>query len=262
MWIEALWRYPVKSLQGEAVPEVAVTADGLAGDRHWALQDATTGTFLTARRAPELLWASAALDADGALTIAVPGHDPLVVPPGRPVDAAVDPRVDAALSAWLGRPVRLVEARADLAGTFESPLDAEAETDWVTWTGPTGRFHDSTRAAVSLVTTGSLRSWDPRRFRANVVLAGDDGEEDALVGRSVRLGGVELAVINRIDRCVMVTRPQPGGLERDLDVLRTVHRQRGSLLAVATLVDRPGRVRVGDELVPGEVLRDQPDQPD
>lgn len=258
MRIEALWRYPVKSLQGETVPATTVTANGLEGDRHWALQDAATGTFLTARRVPELLWGSAALDDDGTLTIAVPNQDPLIVP-ARPsgegaVAPAIDPSVDAALSAWLARPVRLVEAAEDLAGTYENPLDAEAETDWVTWTGPTGRFHDSTQTAVSLVTSGSLRSWDPRRFRANVVLDGGDRDEDELVGRSVRIGGAELAVTKRIDRCVMVTRPQPDGLDRDLEVLRTVHRERDSCLAVAALVRHAGTVRVGDELTPGELL--------
>jgi uncharacterized protein YcbX len=35
--IAALWRYPVKSLQGEPLPRVAVQADGLAGDRTAAL---------------------------------------------------------------------------------------------------------------------------------------------------------------------------------------------------------------------------------
>lgn len=54
-----------------------------------------------------------------------------------------------------------------------------------------------------------------------------------------------------IARCVMVTRPQPGGLERDLEVLRWVHRERGGTLAVGATVSRPGRVAVGDEVAPG-----------
>jgi uncharacterized protein YcbX len=34
-----LWRYPVKSLQGERLDEVTVTADGLDGDRRYAIFD-------------------------------------------------------------------------------------------------------------------------------------------------------------------------------------------------------------------------------
>ena len=46
----------------------------------------------------------------------------------------------------------------------------------------------------------------------------------------------------------MTTRPQPGGLERDLDVLRTIHRERGGCLAIGAVVRRTGTVEVGDAL--------------
>jgi hypothetical protein len=46
----------------------------------------------------------------------------------------------------------------------------------------------------------------------------------------------------------MVTREQPGGIERDLGVLRTVARERDACLAVGATVARPGRVTVGDAL--------------
>lgn len=46
----------------------------------------------------------------------------------------------------------------------------------------------------------------------------------------------------------MTTRPQPDGIERDLDVLRTIAGERDACLAVGALVASPGVVRVGDEL--------------
>ena len=77
-----------------------------------------------------------------------------------------------------------------------------------------------------------------------------DGEgEDALVGARVELGGAAIHVGDRIQRCVMTTRAQPGGLERDLGVLRTIAREREARLAVGGLVVRPGTVRVGDRLI-------------
>ena len=63
-------------------------------------------------------------------------------------------------------------------------------------------------------------------------------------------GAAELDVVQAVSRCVMVTRPQAGGIGRDTSVLKTVHRERGGGLAVAALVARAGRVAVGDELVP------------
>jgi uncharacterized protein len=78
------------------------------------------------------------------------------------------------------------------------------------------------------------------------VLAGSG--EDALVGRRVRCGAAELLITAPIPRCVMVTRPQAGGLPRDTAVLKTVHRERGGVLAVGALVDRPGAVVAGDAL--------------
>ena len=51
----------------------------------------------------------------------------------------------------------------------------------------------------------------------------------------------------------MITRPQPGGIERELDVLRTVRDERAMLLGVGTLVSTSGTVSVGDRL---EVIGD------
>ena len=67
---------------------------------------------------------------------------------------------------------------------------------------------------------------------------------------TLTLGEATLDVGMRLERCVMTTRPQAGGVERDLDVLRTINRERGGCLAVGALVRKPGMVRVGDTLAP------------
>ena len=92
----------------------------------------------------------------------------------------------------------------------------------------------------------TLRDWDIRRFRTNVVVTGD-GEDD-LVGSTIQLGTCVLDVTKRIDRCIMVTRPQPG-LERDLGVLQTIHRERASSLSIGALVARAGSIAIGDQAV-------------
>ena len=234
MKVLELWRYPVKSLQGERLEQATVTAAGLEGDRRFALFDVDTGFGLTGRRVPELLFAAARLRDDGGVDITLP-------------DGSVT-RDDEALSAWLGRRVMLRSADAEVARRYENPVDFEDEamSAWAPFEGAGGAFHDSGGARVSLVSTATIGAWDRRRFRANVYLDGDG--EDAFVGSRVALGDAVLDVDMRIKRCVMTTRPQAGGVERDLDVLRTINRDRNGYLSVGALVVRPGTVRVGDTL--------------
>ncbi len=239
--VAELWRHPVKSLGGELVDRIVFGEHGPAGDRQWALFDVDTGFGLTARRVPELLQATARCTPEGGVEV--------VLPDGTPTTD------DAAISAWLGRPVALRHASATAGRPrYESPDDDEAAAEgpvpgWYPWRGAAGAFHDDPDVRISLVSTTTLGDWDRRRFRANVVLEG--AGEDALVGSRVRLGGAVLSVDLPVPRCVMVTRPQPGGIGRDTGVLRTIHRERDGYLAVGALVLQPGAVAVGDELGAG-----------
>jgi uncharacterized protein YcbX len=232
-----LWRYPVKSLQGERLTTAEMGTDGITGDRQWALFDVATGFGLTARRAPDLLFAAGRLRADGGVEVVLP-------------DGTVTAD-DGVLSDWLGRSVALLSAAAVTERRrYESPEDdLEERSSWHDWEGAAGgAFHDNADGRVSLVSTGTLGDWDPRRFRSNVVL--DGAGEDTLTGSRARLGEVLLAVGDRIPRCVMVTRPQPGGIGRDTGVLKTIHRERGGNLAVGAQVLTAGTVRTGDVLEP------------
>lgn len=236
MRVTEIWRYPVKSVGGETLTTATLTELGIVGDRGWSLFDVGTGTTLTARRTPELLFASARV---------VDGEVAITLPDGREVGAGDD----AALSDWLGRDVELRAAgehNRDEGGTYEAPLDVENDADWVSWQGPGGAFHDSAKSRVSLVSESTLRDWDRRRFRANVIV--DGSGEDDFVGGHLSIGDATLFVRKQIDRCVMVTRPQPE-LDRDLEVLKTINAERATFLAVGCLVDSPGDVTVGADVV-------------
>jgi uncharacterized protein YcbX len=230
--VAELWRFPVKSMGGERLERCGVTRLGLDGDRRWGLLDARTGRILTAKREGRLLMASARCTPSGAV---------VTLPDGRETDDSNE------ISAWLDLDVRLIPAGGQ-GGTFENPRDFENETDWVTWQGPPLAFHDIERARVSLLSRETIRSWDPRRFRSNLVL--DGSGEDHLVGRNVTVGSVTLSVEKQLARCVMVTRAQPG-LVRDLHVLRTLNSERGSCLGVGALVETEGSLAVGDKLSVG-----------
>jgi uncharacterized protein len=50
MQVRTLYRYPVKSMLGESVGQLHVTAEGADGDRRLALIDATTGHLASAKQ--------------------------------------------------------------------------------------------------------------------------------------------------------------------------------------------------------------------
>src|SRR4051812_7759392 len=74
MYVAELWRYPVKSLRGEALGSVDVLPDGLRGDRRCQVRSGD-GSLVTARTRPALLALGAiAGDGDMPLVDGVPWH--------------------------------------------------------------------------------------------------------------------------------------------------------------------------------------------
>jgi MOSC domain-containing protein len=249
MKVAQIMRYPIKSLQGEVLASAEIERDGLSGDRCWGIRDETTGKVLTGRRAPELLFASAALAPDGTPVITLPTGR-MCLGPGA--------ETDAALSEWLDKPVRLVGSVGAPVARAEYFADATDDaSEAIEWTMPADRFVDALPLLV--LTTASLRTagalypegdWHVRRFRANVMVdvAGDGWVEDDWCGRStIRIGTVELRPEEPCMRCTMVTRPQPD-LDGDSDIFRTLARHHGGYFGAWTAVTVGGAVQVGDEV--------------
>ncbi len=249
MRLDAIWRYPVKSLQGERLSEATLDSSGLRGDRCWGVRDEATGKILTGRREPQLLLAAASLADDGEPDIVLPSGDRC---------RGIGPEIDAALSDWLHRPVRLVDAVGAPRGHAEFFADATDDTSpAIEWTMPPDRFVDS--SPLLLLTTASLRAgaglypagdWDVRRFRPNFLVDVDaDGwVEDGWCGQTVNVGAAEVLPHQPCVRCTMVTRPQRE-LARDLDIYKTVARHHGGTLGVWTDVKTPGSICVGDPVI-------------
>jgi len=230
--VREIWRYPVKSVGGERLESAELGERGITGDRMWGIRDIETGLVLTGRREPALLFLSARLGDDDRPEIRCDDGSLLAD--------------DTALSTWLGRPAELVSA-LDGPGRFENPMNIDDETDWVEWDSAGITFHDGF-STVSLVTTGSLGDWNPRRFRANLLVDGTLDDERSLTG-DVRVGAAVVSIRRPIDRCIMVTRGQPG-IRRDLEVLTTIVRERDNKLAVGGTVATPARVSEGDPVLP------------
>jgi uncharacterized protein YcbX len=246
MRLTALWRHPVKSLRGEQLAAAVIEPDGLRGDRLFGIRDQATGKILTGRREPRLLLAGASLAEDA--------QPDVILPDGVRLRGCA-PATDAALSAWLGQPVALVEACGAPAANAEYFADATDDTSTaIEWTMPADRFVDA--LPLPVLTTASLRAaaelypageWDVRRFRPNLLVEVDGAAwlEDGWCGKTVRVGQVELTPVQPCVRCTMVTRPQPE-LGCDLDIYRTLARQHDGTLGVWSTVQLPGTVQVGD----------------
>ncbi len=226
--VTELWRYPVKSLGGELLPEAFLSAHGVSGDRRWAVRgaDGKLGSGKTTRRfrrMPGLLGLSSVTEPDGSCSVVFPGGERLAVE---------DLATARSIEEVVGEPVTLSEER------LVPHLDA---------------------APVHLLTTSAM-AWvaarqpghaiERRRFRPNVVVdvAEPGRPEDDWVGRHVLVGGAELAVLQRTERCAMVTMAQPD-LEPAPGLLRTLEHEADTCLGAYATVVRDGAVRTGDAVL-------------
>jgi uncharacterized protein YcbX len=99
-----IWRYPVKSMQGQQLDTCVIERNGILGDREWALRDDTAGEITGARKFPILLQCTVRYRKetfDGETP-----HVDISLPDGSTIGSdAAD--VNACFSALVGRPVSL-----------------------------------------------------------------------------------------------------------------------------------------------------------
>jgi uncharacterized protein YcbX len=263
--VVGLWRYPVKSMQGEELNATPVTERGLLGDRAFALIDAETGKVASAknpRRWPTLF------DFRASYVEPLTEGKPLppvriTLPDGESLTSA-RADVEAQLAAAVGRPVRLAQT-APPAATAEGYWP---DHDWLPqreevfeFPLPAGTFFDG--AAVHLVTTATLdqlRSlsstsrFEVPRFRPNIVIEWTEGGagfvENGWLGKTLALGDVRLRIDGPCPRCVMTTLSQ-GSLPKDPAVLRTAVQHNAGNVGVYASVTKVGCIR---RLDPVEII--------
>jgi uncharacterized protein YcbX len=215
-----IWRYPVKSMAGERLDSCAVGEKGLEGDRRWALVDGApnrAGKLLTIRQDERLMTYQARL-AGSEVEVLTPSGE----------KRRLDGGMVAELAAEASRPLTL----RDVEGA---------------------NFDDSPVLLVNLATVAAFgvqagMEVDQRRFRANLYVGGLAPEEElAWVGRRVQVGEVELDVVSRCERCVVVTR-DPDTTLTTPELLRLLTDTRETCMGVYCRVARPGRVASGDSV--------------
>ena len=228
MHVTALMRYPVKSVVGEDLTAVNVDRRGVEGDRLWAVRDADDGKLGSGKGSRRFT----KMDGLLSLSASYDGPTPVVAFPDGTSARGDDPAVHELLSRHLGRAVRL--AHEDDVPHFD-------EAD----------LHLLTTSSLARIAELYGRPVDVRRARANLLV--DNGtdagfDEDAWLGRTVRIGDVELRILRPMERCVMVTMPQIG-LPEARGLLARIGEANETNLGLVAEVVAPGRMRLGDRVV-------------
>jgi uncharacterized protein YcbX len=261
--VVALWRFPVKSMQGEELNACHVGERGLLGDRAHALIDRADGKVASAknpRKWPSLFAFRAVYVNPPAPSAALPAVR-INLPDGTAVNSDAD-QIDATLSQCAGRPVRLANNASErpVLEEYWPDLEGLPHRDAVTDEAmPPNTFFDL--GVVHLLTTATLDRlrelyptgrFEVRRFRPNIVIAPANGAsgflENSWVGRTVLVGDeVRLRIDRACGRCVMTTLPQ-ADLLKDPGILRTAVQHNNGHVGVYAQVERGGSVRRGDAL--------------
>ena len=229
--VKELYRFPVKSMRGEMLPEAHGYWHGLDGDRRFAFvrsDDRSGFPWLTGRLLPQMvLYAPRYTQPEEVAESPVE----VVMPDGRilPIHS---PELNQELADAYGKPVNLIKIGR---GAFDSQVISVMSTSTVAALGET----------IGTAVT-------PLRFRQNIIIEPFDDQpfvEERWLDSSLLFGsqpdGLRVRLNRRIERCVMINiDPETG--EKEPTVLKTVAQTRQNCAGVHSSTEHPGMIRVGD----------------
>lgn len=228
--LEALYRYPVKSMAGERVETAEMGWHGLEGDRRLALRridDRGGFPWLTASKLAELLL----FTPHGRDDAGLPTH--VRTPEGVDMPIFGDD-LAAEIERRHGKPVQMMHMKH-------------------------GIFDDGSVSVIAMDTVSEIcrlaqHEADARRFRPNVVVSlSQPGPflEDAWVGGTLSFGDAEdapaIAVTMRDARCSMVNL-DPDSARSSPGVLKAAVRANANNAGIYGTVIRTGRLEVGQPI--------------
>lgn len=253
--LESLWRYPVKSMQGEELSEVFVTFGGVMGDRLYSLISASGNPgfpWYTARDQESLLLykphykeVSITLqpkNLEAAQNMA-PGINPLY-----PETAAFAVEVETPEGETYSLDnesfLEHLKALTD-DQTLKLRFTQKSQSDC----RPLSLF--STQLQDSLAEELSMEI-DKRRFRANFYVNWSEDEpplyENDLIGKRLKVGDrLEITVLERDPRCKMITL-DPDTSEANPAIIKHIARTREGYAGVYGAVLVEGIVKAGDAI--------------
>jgi uncharacterized protein YcbX len=232
--VEALFRYPVKSMSGEPLEVADMGWHGLEGDRRLAFRrvdDRGGFPWLSAGKCPDLVL-HAPLRRGPAVDGDLPTH--VRTPEGEEL-AVFGEELAAEIGRRHGSPVQMTHLNR-------------------------GIFDEANISVITSATVGDIgrlaaQRPDVRRFRPNIVIASLRSvpfEEDEWVGGVLSFGetseAAAIAVTMRDERCSMVNL-DPDSARAAPEVLKAIVRVRDNKAGVYAAVIRPGRVAIGQPIL-------------
>ena len=228
--IEALYRYPVKSMRGESLDIADLGWHGLDGDRRLAFRrvdDRAGFPWLTASKLPELILFAPQRRGPAAIGD-LPTH--VRTPEGQEL-AVFGEELARDVGDRHGSPVEMTHLNRGIFDEASISIIASATV------------HEVARLAGQRP--------DVRRFRPNILIASMRSvpfEEDEWVGGVFCFGesneGAAIGVTNRDERCSMVNF-DPDSARPNPEVLKAIVRVRDNKAGVYATVIRRGRIAVG-----------------
>ena len=229
--VKELYRFPVKSMRGEALTEAFGAWHGFQGDRRYAFvrsENRSGFPWLTGREIPQIVQFTPRITDPSDIE-----NSPVDValPDGRsfPIGSA---ELNEVLAEAYGKPVHLIKIER---GAFDSQVISVMST--------------ATVAELSAMVGTAVTA---RRFRQNIVIEPFDEQtfvEERWLDSSLVFGdeseGLRIRLNRRIQRCVMIN-IEPETAEKEPAVLKTVAQTRQNCVGVYGSPERPGMVRVGD----------------
>jgi uncharacterized protein YcbX len=238
----------VKGMRVREVPEIQLRADGARGDRAFYVID-ERGSMMNGKNFKTLQTVVADYDLEaGTLALSFPDG---VVASGEVAYG------DAIATSFFSQPKRARELRGPwseaLSAFFGQPLRLVAGESAVD-RGRPGAFSVISQASLGrLAELAGRNGVDARRFRMLIEVDGIGAhEEDAWLGRPVRVGTALVRPLGHVGRCVITTR-NPDTAKGDLDTLKLLATYRHKIGTTEPLafgihgeVVSEGMVRLGD----------------
>jgi uncharacterized protein len=243
---------PIKATRLQPVDSVVLGSSGAEGNRRFYVID-ERGRMVNSKVVGELQTVIASFD-DGHLALTFPDGRVIEGPvsTGAPVQTTFfsEPREarlvegpwSEALSELVGRSLRLVDT--DGSGAVDR--------------GPDGAVSLISKASLDrLASQAQVPEVDSRRFRMLIEVDGLEAhEEDAWVGRRVRVGEALIECGGHVGRCLITSRDPDSG-RIDLPTLDLLREYRGDVATTEPLpfgiygsVVETGVVRIGDKVTP------------
>ena len=231
-YISQLAIYPLKSTAGIALQHAELTSLGLQWDRRWLLVD-DNGKFVTQRQYAKMALIHCQV-IEGVLHVTAPNMPLLMAMPHHPQELFVSVWQDSVMaltvsvaadqwfSRYLGFSVRLV--------FFPEQSQRQVDT---TWAGEGHKTAFSDGFPILVISQASFddlslhwqQTIDWRRFRPNIVIAGNFPAywEDRC--RGLKIGEIELALVKPCSRCVIPS-IHPETAEKDSSLLKVLQQHR------------------------------------